>query len=77
MGMENEKLNIYKRLRDLNVPASVLDDIFANEQDLDVLIKGWHNLQEAGCNNDEIASKISELIFKEIGFNPTHEPVEK
>ena len=77
MGMEIEKLNIYKRLRDFNVPASVLDDIFANEQDLDVLIKGWHNLQESGLKNDEIASKISELIFKEIGFDPTHEPVEK
>lgn len=75
--MEIEKLNIYKRLRDFNVPASVLDDIFANEQDLDVLIKGWHNLQESGLKGDEIASKISELIFKEIGFDPTHEPVEK
>lgn len=77
MGMEIEKLNIYKRLRDFNVPASVLDDIFANEQDLDVLIKGWHNLQESGFKDDEIARKISELIFKEIGFDPTHEPVEK
>ena len=77
MGMEIEKLNIYKRLRDFNVPASVLDDIFANEQDLDVLIKGWHNLQESGFKDDEIASKISELIFKEIGFDPTQEPVEK
>jgi len=77
LGMEIEKLNIYKRLRDFNVPASVLDDIFANEQDLDVLIKGWHNLQESGLKDDEIASKISELIFKEIGFDSTHEPVEK
>lgn len=77
MGMEIEKLNIYKRLRDFNVPASVLDDIFANEQDLDVLIKGWYDLQESGLKDDEIASKISELIFKEIGFDPTHEPVEK
>jgi len=77
LGMEIEKLNIYKRLRDFNVPVSVLDNIFANEQDLDVLIKGWHNLQESGLKDDEIASKISELIFKEIGFDPTHEPVEK
>jgi len=75
--MEIEKLNIYKRLRDFNVPASVLDDIFANEQDLDVLIKGWYDLQESGLKDDEIASKISELIFKEIGFDSTHEPVEK
>ena len=75
--MEIEKLNIYNRLRDFNVPASILDDIFANEQDLDVLIKSWHSLQESRLKDDEIASKISELIFKEIGFDPTHEPVEK
>ncbi len=75
--MENEKLNIYKRLRDFNVPAAVLDDIFSDGQNLDILIKGWHDLQETGLIDDEIASKISELIFKEIGFNPTHEPVEK
>ena len=75
--MEIEKLNIYKRLRDFNVPAFVLDDIFSNEQDLDVLIKGWHNLQEAGCNNDEIAGKISELIFKEMDSYSSHDPVEK
>ena len=77
MGMEIEKINIYNRLRDFNVPTSILDDIFANEQDLDVLIRGWHNLQESGLKDDDIANKISELIFKEIGFNPTHEPVEK
>jgi len=75
--MEIEKLNIYKRLRDFNVPTSILDDIFSNEQDLDVLIKGWYNLQKAGFKDDEIAGKISELIFKEIGFDPTQKPVEK
>ena len=75
--MEIEKLNIYKRLRDFNVPVSILDDIFADEQDLDVLIKGWYGLQEAGFKDDEIAGNISELIFKEMGFDPTHEPVEK
>ena len=77
MGMEIEKLNIYNRLRDFNVPTSILDDIFANEQDLDVLIRGWHNLQESGLKDDDIANKISELIFKEIGFDPTQKPVEK
>ena len=77
MGMEIEKLNIYNRLRDFNVPASILDDIFTNEQDLDVLIKGWHSLQESRLKDDEIASKISELIFKEIGFDSSQDPVEK
>ena len=75
--MEIEKINIYNRLRDFNVPTSILDDIFANEQDLDVLIKGWHNLQESGLKDDDIANKISALIFKEIGFDTSHDPVEK
>ena len=75
--MEIEKLNIYKRLRDFNVPATVLDDIFAEKQDLDILIKGWHDLQESGLKDDEIAGKISGLILSEIDFDPTHEPVEK
>ena len=75
--MEIEKLNIYNRLRDFYVPTSILDDIFANEQDLDVLIRGCHNLQESGLKDDDIANKISELIFKEIGFDPSHDPVEK
>ena len=75
--MEIEKLNIYKRLRDFNVPTSILDDIFSNKQDIDVLIKGWNSLQKAGYKEDEIAGKISELIIKEIGFDPTQEPVEK
>ena len=75
--MEIEKINIYNRLRDFNVPTSILDDIFANEQDLDVLIRGCYNLQESGLKDDDIANKISELIFKEIGFDPSHDPVEK
>ena len=36
--MEIEKLNIYNCLRDFNVPAAILDEIFANEKDLDILI---------------------------------------
>ena len=55
----------------------IIDDIFSDEQDLDVLIKGWNNLQKAGFKDDEIAGKISELILKEIGFDPTQKPVEK
>ena len=42
--MEIEKLNIYKRLRDFNVPTSILDDIFSSEQDLGVLIIGFLSL---------------------------------
>ena len=41
--MEIEKLNIYNCLRDFNVPAAILDEIFANEKDLDILINGWRD----------------------------------
>ena len=36
--MELPKINIYERLRDFNVPAAVLDEIFGNEEDLEKLI---------------------------------------
>ena len=35
--MESEKLNIYQRLRDFEVPAVFLDEIFNNDKDLDTL----------------------------------------
>ena len=35
---------MYQRLRDFNVPAMVLDEIFANEKDLKTLEKSWKDL---------------------------------
>jgi len=75
--MEIEKLNIYNCLRDFNVPASILDEIFANEKDLDILLDGWRDLKVAGLKHDEIADKVSKLIMSEIGLNTDHNPVEK
>ena len=75
--MEIEKLNIYNCLRDFNVPATVLDEIFANEQDLSILIDAWRDLRKTGLKHDEISEKVSKLIMDEIGLNTDHNPVEK
>jgi len=75
--MEIEKLNIYNCLRDFNVPAAVLDEIFANEQDLKILIDAWRDLRRTGLKHDEISEKVSKLIMDEIGLNTDHNPVEK
>ena len=57
--MEIEKLNIYNCLRDFNVPIAVLDEIFANEQDLNILIDAWRDLRKTGLKHDEISDKVS------------------
>ena len=75
--MEIQKLNIYNCLRDFNVPAAVLDEIFANEQDLNILIDAWRDLRKTGLKHDEISEKVSKLIMDEIGLNTDHNPVEK
>jgi hypothetical protein len=75
--MEIEKLNIYNCLRDFNVPAAVLDEIFTNEQDLNILIDAWRDLRKTGLKHDEISEKVSKLIMDEIGLNTNHNPVEK
>ena len=75
--MEIEKLNIYNCLRDFNVPAPILDEIFANEKDLNILIGSWRDLKNTGLKHDEIADKVSKLIISEIGLDTDHIPVEK
>ena len=75
--MEIEKLNIYNCLRDFNVPAAVLDEIFTNEQDLNILTDAWRDLRKTGLKHDEISEKVSKLIMDEIGLNTDHNPVEK
>ena len=75
--MEIEKLNIYNCLRDFNVPAAILDEIFSNEKDLNILINGWNDLKNIGLKHDQIANKVSKLIMSEIGLDTDHNPVEK
>ena len=75
--MEIEKLNIYNCLRDFNVPATILDDIFASKKDLKILTDSWQDLKNSGLKHDEIAVNVSKLIISEIGFDTDHNPVDK
>jgi len=59
--------NIYQRLRDYNIPAAVLDEIFSDKKDLDTLSKSWKALEAEGLNGDEIAKEISKIIINELG----------
>ncbi len=58
---------MYQRLRDFNVPAAVLDEIFSNKNDLKTMEKSWLELKESGMKDDEIAASISKIIIDEIG----------
>ena len=61
--MEIKNINMYQRLRDFNVPAAVLDEIFSNENDLKTMEKSWLELKESGMKDDEIAASISKIII--------------
>ena len=65
--MEMMYFNIYQRLRDCNIPAAVLDEIFSDKKDLDTLSKSWKALEAKGLNGDEIPKEISKIIINELG----------
>ena len=65
--MEMKNINMYQRLRDFNVPAMVLDEIFANEKDLKTLEKSWKDLVRDGLKNDEVAESIAKVMLEELG----------
>tara|TARA_Y100001970_G_scaffold41917_1_gene52083 strand:- start:2171 stop:2404 length:234 start_codon:yes stop_codon:yes gene_type:complete len=70
--MKASNLNIYQRLRDFNVPAAVLDEIFSNKEDLETLIKSWNELKEQKLKDDQIAQAVSKIILKELGDDFLH-----
>tara|TARA_B100001758_G_scaffold80154_1_gene67930 strand:- start:574 stop:810 length:237 start_codon:yes stop_codon:yes gene_type:complete len=65
--MEMKNINMYQRLRDFNVPAMVLDEIFSNEKDLKTLEKSWKDLVKDGLKNDEVAESIAKVMLEELG----------
>ncbi|MBN4081156.1 hypothetical protein JYT44_02195 [Caldithrix abyssi] len=65
-------LNMYQRLRDFNVPASVLDEIFSKKDDLNILSESWNAIEAQGLNGDEIAEEVSKIIFDELGDDIVH-----
>ena len=58
---------MFQRLRDFNVPAVVLDEIFSNKKDLKTMEKSWEELKSKGMKDDEIAEAISKTIIDELG----------
>ena len=57
---------MYQHLRDFNVPSIVLDEIFANEEDLKTLEKSWKDLINDGLMSDEVAESIAKVILDEL-----------
>ena len=68
--MDTNRINIYNRLRDFGVPSTVLDNIFKDNSDAQVLINAFEALLEDGHSEDESAKEISEMIFKELDILP-------
>ena len=60
---------MYQRLRDFNVPAIVLDDIFHNKEDLNKLNTAWKTLKSDGFSDDETAKEIAKIFFKELDIS--------
>ena len=67
--MDVERLNIYKRLRDFNVPSTVLDNIFSEEMDIKILENAFRALLKDGFKEDDAAKEISKMIFKELDIS--------
>ena len=61
--MELEKLNMYQRLRDFEVPVVFLDEIFNNDKDRDTLSVAWKTLKSSGLSDDNTAQEIASIIF--------------
>ena len=68
--MDANRVNVYNRLRDFGVPSTVLDNIFKDNNDAQVLINAFEALIEDGHSEDESAKKISDMIFKELDIIP-------
>ena len=68
--MDANRVNVYNRLRDFGVPSTVLDNIFKDNSDAQVLINAFESLLEDGHSEDESAKEISEMIFKELDIVP-------
>jgi len=64
--MQLYKLNIYERLRDFNIPATILDQIFSNKNDLNKLIDAWQALKKDKLSDDQTAEEISKIFIKEL-----------
>ncbi len=70
--MDINRLNLYERLRDFKVPSTVLDNIFAAEEDVRILENAFNSLLKDNFSKDQAAEEISKTIFKELNIGPDH-----
>ena len=75
--MDVQRLNIYERLRDFKGPSTVLDSIFSDEKDLNILEEAFNALLNDGFREDEAAEEISKMIFKELNIDPDQSMTEE
>ena len=75
--MDLIKLNMYQRLRDFQVPVEILDEIFTDEGDLEVLETNWKDLENNDMNGDEIAAEVAKMIFEQLNIKPDQFTEEK
>ena len=61
---------MYQRLRDFDVPTVILDEIFADEGNMEILETNWQELEKNGMNGDEIASEVANMIFEQLDITP-------
>jgi|TARA_B100000809_G_C15004550_1_gene482725 hypothetical protein len=61
---------MYQRLRDFQVPVEILDEIFTDEGDLEVLETNWKDLENNDMNGDEIAAEVAKMIFEKLNIKP-------
>ena len=64
--MDMTRFNIYERLRDFKVPSTVLDKIFLEQSDAQILVDAYSSLIQDGHSEDSAAKEISKMIFKEL-----------
>lgn len=69
LTMELLKINIYERLRDFNVPATILDEIFSSEENLNKLITAWQALKKDDFSNDDTAKEIAKIFSTELDIS--------
>ena len=66
--MDVKRLNIYKRLRDFKVPTTVLDNIFSEKDDSEILVNAYDALLSDGFKDDDAAMEISKMILNELNL---------
>ena len=68
--MDSKRLSLYQRLRDFKIPSTILDAIFENDGDLEILENAFDALLKDGFKEDEAAEEISKMIFNELDIEP-------